>query len=64
MTNSETPHSYDLDFKTKYLDFLTYYFKLDKEEWQAYQIYKQAKQESEVVDGFDAAGNHRGDSRA
>jgi len=34
----------------KYLDFLTYYFKLDKEEWQAYQIYKQAKQESEVVD--------------
>jgi hypothetical protein len=34
----------------KYLDFLRYYFKLDKEEWQTYQAYKEAKQESEVVD--------------
>jgi len=36
--------------RSKYLDFLTYYFKLDNKEWEIYQDYKKAKNESEVVD--------------
>jgi hypothetical protein len=36
--------------RSKYLDFLTYYFKLDKQEWEIYQDYKNAKNESEVID--------------
>lgn len=36
--------------RSKYLDFLTYYFKLDKKEWEIYQDYKKAKNESEVID--------------
>jgi len=36
--------------QSKYLDFLTYYFKLDKKEWEVYQDYKKAKNEGEVID--------------
>lgn len=34
----------------KYLDFLTYYFKLDKKEWEIYQDYKKAQNQGEVID--------------
>jgi len=36
--------------QSKYLDFLTYYFKLGEEEWEAYRTYKQAKKEGEVAE--------------
>jgi hypothetical protein len=36
--------------RNKYLDFLTYYFKLDKEEWKVYQDYKHAQNKGEVAD--------------
>ncbi len=36
--------------QSKYLDFLTHYFKLSKKEWEVYRAYKQEKNESEVTD--------------
>jgi len=36
--------------RNKYLDFLTYYFKLDEKEWEVYQEYKKAQNQGEVVD--------------
>ncbi|MCI0617415.1 hypothetical protein L0244_30955, partial [bacterium] len=36
--------------RNKYLDFLTYYFKLDEKEWAVYQDYKKAQNQGEVID--------------
>ena len=44
----------------KYLDFLTYYFKLDEKDWEVYQDYKKAQNQAEVIDMISTIFEEKG----